>query len=486
MRSFNRRTVIAGSAAFGAGLVATRYARAQSPQDFAASKASANPLAQRREYVIRNAHLLTMDSQLGEIPAGDVHVRNGAIVAVGSNISAPNAEVIEGRGMICMPGFVDTHWHLWNCNCRQWVRTTDNRYSYFPLTSRIGVRTTPADAYRAARFGLAEGLLSGITTVHNWCHNTRGPGWADAEISAMRDMGIRGRYSYGGPQQGPTDKAMDLVDLARAKKDWFADPATTDSRLSLGICSRNLVPGQSLRGTITFDIAQRDWGGARELGLPITLHASPKDLVFELEKQRLLGSDVQLVHPMFTAAEERAILKSRGTSFSSSPIGEVQRPPDGGVVQINELLQSGVLTSLSLDETVAGNADFFNVMRVMFKYDKHRVGEGADNLVTTKRLVELATIEGAKALGLDKLTGSLTVGKRADLILVGGDEFNIAPMANPWDAIVLHAQPSNLSLVMADGRVLAKGGKLSGIDHGKILHEVRESNTRLAAFADPA
>lgn len=486
MQPFNRRTVIAGGAALGAGLLGARYARAQTAPDFAAARASTNPLPPRREYIIRNAHLLTMDSSLGEISAGDVHVRDGQIVAVGANIAAPSAEVIEGRGMICMPGFVDTHWHLWNCNCRQWVRTTDNRYSYFPLTSRIGVRTQPADAYRAARFGIAEGLLTGITTVHNWCHNTRGPAWADAEISAMRDMGIRGRYSYGGPQQGPTDKIMDLADLARAKKDWFVDPAATDGRLSLGICSRNLVPGQSLRGTITFDIAKRDWGGARELGLPITLHASPKDLVFELEKQGLLGADVQLVHPMFTVAEERAILKSRGTSFASSPIGEVQRPPDGGVVQINELLQSGVLTSLSLDETVAGNADYFNVMRVMFKYDKHRVGEGPDNLVTAKRLVEMATIDGAKALGLEKVTGSLTVGKRADIILIRGDDFNLAPMANPWDAIVLHAQPNNVALVMADGRILAQDGKLNGIDHGKIMHEVRETNARLAAFADPS
>lgn len=485
MPIFNRRTVLAGGAAIGASLVASRYARAQPMAEFAASRASANPPPARGEYVVRNAHLLTMDSALGEIPVGDIHVRDGAIVAVGRDVAAPNAQVIEGRGMICMPGFVDTHWHLWNCNCRQWVKTDDGRFSYFPLTSRIGVKTTPADAYRAARFGLAEGLLSGITTVHNWCHNTRGPDWADAEISAMRDMGIRGRYSYGTPQQGPSDKVMDLADLARTQKDWFDDLAAVDGRLSLGICSRNLVPGQSLRGTITFDVARKDWGGARELGLPITLHASPKDLVFELEKQGLLGPDVQLVHPMATSAEERAILKSRGTSFASSPIGEVQRAPDRGVVQINELLQAGVLASLSLDETVGGNADFFNVMRTMYKYDQHRLGE-TDNHVTTKRLVELATIDGARALGLDKVAGSLSVGKRADLMLIRQDDFNIAPVTNPWDAIVLHAQPSNISLVMADGRVLAKDGKLAGIDHGKIMADIVETNTRLAAFAEPA
>ena len=160
--------------------------------------------------------------------------------------------------------------------------------------------------------------------------------------------------------------------------------SAANGRFTLGICSRNLVPGQSIRGTISFEVAQKDWGGARELALPITLHASPKDLVFALEKQKLLGPDVQLVHPMFTVAEERAILASRGASFSTSPIGEVMRPPEGGVVQLGELLQAGVLVSLSLDETVAGNADFFNVMRVMYKYHKHRMGDTVPE-VTTRR-----------------------------------------------------------------------------------------------------
>lgn len=71
-------------------------------------------------------------------------------------------------------------------------------------------------------------------------------------------------------------------------------------------------------------------------------------------------------------------------------------------------------------------------------------------------------------------------------MLIRQDDFNIAPVTNPWDAIVLHAQPSNISLVMADGRVLAKDGRLAGIDHGKIMAEIVETNTRLAAFAEPA
>jgi 5-methylthioadenosine/S-adenosylhomocysteine deaminase len=483
-KKINRRSLLGATAALGSTVLVTGKLRAQERRIFQPSRTDSSELPQRTEFVIRNGYVLTMDPAVGELPNADIHVRNGQIISVGANLSAPGAQVIDGHGTIVMPGFVDTHWHLWNCNCRAWVRTSDSRYSYFPLTSRIGVHTQPQDAYRSARFGIMEALSSGITTIHNWCHNTRGPAWADAELSAMRDMGVRGRYSYGGPQRGPTDKPMDLPDLARVKKEWFSDPTTNDGRLTLGICSRNLVPGQSIRGAITFEMAHKDWGGARELGLPITLHASPKNLVFELDKQKLLGPDVQLVHPMFTVAEERAILASRGTSFSTSPIGEIMRPPEGGVVQLGELLQANVLVSLSIDETVEGTADYFNVMRVLYKYHKHRMGASVP-AVTTKRLVELATIDGAKALGFADKVGSLAPGKRADLITLRTTDPNIFPMSNPWDAIVLGATPQNVDLVVADGRIMRAGGKFTSIDQDRIMAELKESNARLAVFANP-
>src|ERR1700687_4930702 len=202
-KGINRRRLLGATAALGSAMLISGDLRAQQSGQFQPSRAPLLELPKRAEFVIRNAHVLTMDSSLGELPSGDVHVRDGQIVSVGMNLSAPGAQVIDGRGTIVMPGFVETHWHLWNCNCRAWGRSTDARYSYFPLTSRIGVQTNPEDAYRSVRFGLMEALAAGITTVHNWCHNTRGPAWADAEILAMRDMGIRGRYSYGGPQGGP-------------------------------------------------------------------------------------------------------------------------------------------------------------------------------------------------------------------------------------------------------------------------------------------
>ena len=129
-------------------------------------------LPARGEFVVRGGHILTMDASLGDLSGGDVHVRDGAIVAVGAGVNAPGAQVIDGRDMIVMPGFVDTHWHLWSTALRSIIRADDPQEGYFPTTLRVGRFYTPADFYIGVRLGVAEGLLSGITTVHDWSHNT--------------------------------------------------------------------------------------------------------------------------------------------------------------------------------------------------------------------------------------------------------------------------------------------------------------------------
>src|SRR5262249_56623316 len=122
---------------------------------------------------------------------------------------------------------------------------------------------------------------------------------------------------------------MDLAGIAASKKDWMPD---NEGLLSLGICSRNLgaltIGGSAAaasRGVLTVEHIRRDWDGARALGLPITMHTSGASPVTELEKARLLGPDVQLVHPLLNTPEELAIMKARGVSYSTSPQLEARR-----------------------------------------------------------------------------------------------------------------------------------------------------------------
>jgi 5-methylthioadenosine/S-adenosylhomocysteine deaminase len=444
------------------------------------SGASSQPggLPARGEFLIRGANVLTMDAAIGDFARGDVHVRDGTIVAVARDVVAPAAIVIDGAGMICMPGFVETHWHLWTSLLRPMMSVDDAKRGYFPVTNALGRFFAPRDHYNSVRLGLAEALSAGATTVHNWAHNIATPDHADAELRAMRDTGLRGRFSYGTVQGAPNEQPMDLAGLAKIKQQWLPN----DGLLTLGISSRNVGDATNqLRGNISVDMARKDWGGARALGLPITMHTSGPSPITLLEKAGLLGPDVQLVHPLLTTAEERKILARRGVSYSMSPVGESQRPAAAGVIQLGELLEAGVKVSMSIDLTGTYTVDFFQCMRFLYHLHRHRIG--ARIPLTAKRLVQLATLDGAVDLNIADRTGSITPGKRADIILVRTTDVNMALMADPYETLVNMAQPRNVDTVIADGRVLLRGGRFTALDHAAVVRDAAQSGADLLARA---
>ena len=473
-RKIDRRTVLKAAAALAASGFAPGALFAQP-----AAGRAAQALPRRGEFVIRGATVLSIDAAIGDFARGDVHVRDGAIVAVAQEIAAPAASVIDARGMICLPGFIDTHVHLWTSALRAVISMDDPKFGYFPVTNRLGPHYTPEDSYRNARIGLAEALSAGATTVHNWAHNVRSPAHADAEMRGMRDMGLRGRFSYGPAQGMPNDQPMDLEGLAKIKREWMPN----DGMLTLGINSRNVgADPNPLRGNIPLDIVKQEWGAARALGLPITLHTSGPSPVTYLNDAGLLGPDVQLVHPLLTTAEERRIMKERGVTYSTSPVGEARRPASAGLIQFAELLEAGVKVSLSTDNASSYSFDYFASMRMLYALHQHRVGQRVP--LTAQRLVQLATLDGAVDLGIAERTGSLTPGKRADIILVRTGDINIAPAGAPYEALVSFAQPRNVDTVIADGRILLRAGRFTALDHAAVLREAAESVADLRARAN--
>ena len=460
----DRRTVLTATTALGAASLLPRTAFAQ--------PAPAS-LPARGEFVVRGAHVLSMDDKIGDLPSGDVHVRDGAIVAVAAGLNAPGAQTLDGKGMICMPGFVDTHWHHWTSFLRPVMRTDDPNRTYFPVTAALGLHYTPDDSYKSARLSLAEALTAGVTTTHNWAHNVRSPAHADAEVRAMRESGLRGRFAYGPALGMPNDKPMDLADMARLKRD-----VGKDTMLTVGMCSRNIDGNNTARGAIDAAMATKEWNGAREIGLPITLHTNGSASIQLLDGANLLGKDVQLVHPLNLAEKDFDTLAKHGAHYSVSPLGEAGRP---GEMQFAELMQKGVLVSLSIDNVTAERCDCFACMRMMQTVNKHR--SGGKFKLPTKRLVEIATIEGARDLGFDAVTGSLTPGKRADLILIRTEAPNIAPIGDPYDALVQLAQPSNVDTVVVDGRILRRNGQFTALDHDKVTREAADAVASLKTRA---
>jgi cytosine/adenosine deaminase-related metal-dependent hydrolase len=257
------------------------------------------------------------------------------------------------------------------------------------------------------------------------------------------------------------------------QKDWMRG----DGLLTMGICSRNVGAmsiGGAARGVLTIDQTKRDWDAARKLGLPITLHTSGPSPITQLEQAGLLGNnDLQLIHPLLTTAEERAMLAKRGVSYSIAPIGEAGRPSKVGVIQLGEMLQAGVKVSMSTDHTTNYNCDPFVGMRVLFAVHSHRIGAAVP--LTVKRLVQLATLDGAVDLGIADKCGSLTPGKRADIILIRTNDINMTPVGDPYEALVHRAQPGNVDTVIVDGRILRQGGRFTALDHAKVLSDARQA-----------
>jgi 5-methylthioadenosine/S-adenosylhomocysteine deaminase len=427
----------------------------------------------RGEFVVRNAHVLTMDPALGDFDRGDVHVQNGEIVAVGRDVAAVGVPVIDARNMIALPGLIDTHNHLWNSTCRNVVLEGPVK-GYFPTVLALGKQYTPEDMYRGVRLGCAEMINSGVTTVHDWAHNIRSPEHARADIRALMDVGIRGRFSYGTYQGGPPpDETMDIADLQRLHREWHT--YSNEGLLTLGMASRGVNAPSTAAATahpVTAASAHRDWDAARALKIPITLHTGGKGIVELLEREGMLGPDVQLINTSAWDSADIARIVKSGAHVSITPASEMRY--SYALPQFLEFLKLNQKVSLAMDTpAVAGTSDMFMAMRQMM--DTQFVRAKDPMSVSARQVLEMATVNGAWDLGFADRTGSLTPGKRADLILVRTTDLNMAPLGDPVTAIVRSAQPQNVDTVVVDGRILKRGGRLTALDADEVVAQAVES-----------
>ncbi|HET9149247.1 MAG TPA: amidohydrolase family protein [Alphaproteobacteria bacterium] len=470
----SRRRILGSMAAAGAvgalGGLGIRPSFAQS-----AARRAANALPSQGEFIVKGAYVLTMDPKLGEIPGGDIHVRNGAIVAVGRNLAARGAQTIKADGMIALPGFIGTHWHMWGAVARNMAGPTKET-GYFYLSRLLGKFFTPEDNARGVRLALAEGLNSGMTTFNNWSHNLLAPEYADAELAVHKEVGARARFSYGYSRKTAPNTTLPLDDVARVQKQYFNGSNTSsDGLLTLGIAARG--PENN-----SIEICQKEWVFARARKLAITTHmgtsaerVKKREGIQTLAKADLLGPDVLLIHVTNNSPEDLKLLAQTKTPISMSPFTELRT--GFGITPVGDFLKAGVPVSLSVDTTIlSGNADMFAIMKAIENIEDGR--EKSEYAISPQRVLEMATIDGARALGIADRTGSLVPGKRADFSLVRTDTVNMIPFTVPVRMIVQAAQPSDVDAVIVDGRFLKRHGKLTTVDMGKLRRDADDTIAR--------
>ena len=431
----------------------------------------------RGSYLIKDGAVITVDPAIGTLPKADVLVRDGVIVSVGPMLLAADAEVIDASRMIVMPGLIDTHYHMWSTLGRNFL--SDNGFEYFPAKWATSTLYGVDDFYNSVSLGLAELAYGGVTTVHNWSHNNRSPQHVDAELEAHRNSLLRARYSLGHIDRLPPDVVNKFEDLDRLQREWFDDRSPLDGLVNLGVNLRGMVQSDAR----VFHAEMQDMLKRK---MPVCIHASQSqpnsDDAADYEKRGYLGQNFLFCHYIAATDSDRAAMARTKTALSFSTHSELRLGEHGDPRSaLLKARAAGVKVTLSSDATSIAPPNMFENMRVTWNMGIPWKGTDTEDLppVGFCEVIEMATINGAQALGLGDVTGSLTPGKRADIILIRTTDLNIAPLAQIETTVVMSATPANVDTVMVDGRILKRHGQLLHCDIPAIVERAERSALRI-------
>jgi 5-methylthioadenosine/S-adenosylhomocysteine deaminase len=426
--------------------------------------------------LIRGGTVLSMDPKVGDFATGDVLVEGDRIVEVGPGIALDGAEEIDASGMIVMPGFVDSHRHIWEGLLRN-IGTDvplEGRSSYITyVLHKLAPAYRPEDAYIGDLVSALGAINAGITTLLDWSHIQGSPAHTDAVIQALKDSGLRAVFAYGFPWWGKWEERQPSW-FVRAATEYFT---TTDQMLTLALAA----PGPEFTD---FEITRDHWKLARETGARITTHVGVGSYgqdgkLQEMGEAGLLGPDTTYIHcTTLNDTEIQMIVDTGGTVSLASP---VEMMMGHGMPPIQKFLDRGLRPSLSVDVETNVPADMFNQMRSVMSLQRGLATEDGKPPLSPKEVLACATIEGAKANGLDSKVGTLAPGKRADLILLRTDRINVTPLNDPATAVVAGMDTGNVDTVLIAGRVMKHRGELLHVDWPAVRRMAAESRDHVIA-----
>ncbi|WP_369250834.1 amidohydrolase family protein [Streptomyces sp. R41] len=440
-----------------------------------------------KRMLLRSGHVVSMDPDIGDLPQGDVLIEDGKIAAVEREIAA-DAEVLDMKGRIVIPGFVDTHRHTWEAPIRGCAPDATLDDYFVDVLDTFAPVYTPEDVYAGNLAGSLECLNAGITTLVDWSHINNTPGHPDAALQALTETGIRAQYAYGSANTSLADYWFDSKiaipgdDVRRIRDRYFA---SDDGLLTMALATRG--PGFCIN-----DVVTAEWGLARELGIPITVHvamgrlAGRFGMVKQLHDLGLLGPDTTYVHCCYFSEEEWRMVADTGGTVSIAP--QVETQMGHGWPPVMKAIECGLRPSLSIDVVTTVPGDMFTQIRAAFAAERARVNAECwkadvgipDTMLTARQMLEIATLSGAHVARLEDRTGSLTPGKRADIVAIDATALNVAPVHDAAAAVTLSADVSNVETVIVDGVIRKRDGRLLA-DAERARRLVEESRDRLVA-----
>ncbi|MCP2262683.1 amidohydrolase family protein [Promicromonospora thailandica] len=457
-----------------------------------------------RRYVIKGGSVMSMDPAVGNFAVADVLVEGTKIVAVRPNINAAGASVIDARGRIVMPGFVDTHHHLFETSQRAFLAngllvddnsgspSADPDYTEYIL-QRFSPVYRPQDVYINELFAGLSQLDAGVTTVLDVSQIHHSPEHSDAAIRALRDTGRRSAFGYF--EGDGRASARYPRDAYRLREQYFS----SDDQLL------TMVMGGEIY--ITEEMYSESWKIARELDLQIAAHIvsgwGTRLIVDDIARgtggtnnDLGFGPDNLLIH--MTGMSDMAWQRARDAGAQVSVAFPIEMNMRHGVPPILKMQELGMEPSLSSDVETTMTADPFTQMRSAMTMQRMVVNQqileqgdftppnqwptpapGTPELLTVRDVLRFGTINGAKHLRLDHKTGSLTPGKEADIVLLDATALNVAPLNSVPGAVVSLMERSNVETVIVAGKVRKWRGRLLDANLDRLRRELETSRDYL-------
>ncbi|MCC7104443.1 MAG: amidohydrolase family protein [Chloroflexi bacterium] len=438
--------------------------------------------------LIRGGSVVTLDPSIGDFGRGDVLVEGETIAAVGPRVEASDAEVVDATDMVVVPGFVDSHRHTWQAALRGVAADWAIDEYFREILGSFGPVYRPEDVFVGNLAGLAEALDAGITTILDWSHIMNSAEHGDAAVGALEQSGLRAVFAYGlprvvEPEQHAASRADHAARIEQLRGRHFAEEHGR-IRLALALPAPERLPAR-----LTAD----DLALGRQLGLRSNLHvgighyARQHAVIEELDQLGALGADVMYVHCNSLSDRALDLIAASGGAVSISPESELQM--GHGFPATGRLLARGIRPSLSIDVVTAVAGEMFTQMRLALQVERalaheKALGQGrsVDHLeLSAREVLEVATVQGARALGLADRCGTITPGKQADLVLLRCDRPGTLPVNDPVVTAVLFANVGSVDTVLVAGRILKRRGELVGIGLPRLRQQLVESRDALFA-----
>lgn len=434
--------------------------------------------ADRRRILFTGATVVTMDPGLGIIDGGDVLIVGDTIAAVGRDLEPGDAVVVDATDTVLTPGFVDTHRHAWQAQLRRIMPDVDDLGGYVRATL-AGYATVyrPEDMYTGTRLAALTAIDCGITTMLDFSHNSRTREHTDAAIEALISTGIRGVHASMGPHFGDWDHQWP-ADLTRVKEQYFS---SDDQLLTLRLAA--LATAEIGGSTLAFGLEPAR--SALDLGIGVSVDAvfgrSGSDALLRWADDGILGPGVALIHCTGLTAEAWRAMGETGTTVALAPTSDAQIGLETAVPAVDEALAAGIRPGLSIDVEVALAGDMFTQMRALHAIQRMRAVNSAygtdrqPSRITTHDVLDFATLQGARTNGLGAVTGSLTPGKKADLLVIRAEDLNNMPLNDPIGTVVLGSDARNISAVLINGEPRKWNGQVLDVDLPALRAEVHNS-----------